>query len=83
MTINKRALLKKLDEIDRLEKLSDDLMDTDEDASDEAYAQMWAVAREVADEIIRLTSGQIEKNIALKMVFHKREKIKDLVRRLA
>lgn len=82
MTAEKR-LLTKLKEIDRLDKLSTDLMDTDEEASDLAYEKMWAVAREVADVIVKSTFGKINNKIALTMIFHKRDKLIALCKRFA
>lgn len=69
------SLLQKLNEIEQLDKLSMDLMDTDEDASDKAYSEMWALVNEVAAEIQKITSGQIDNNLAKRMVFHQRDKL--------
>lgn len=78
-----KNLLKKLEEIDRLNKLSDDLMDTDEEASDKAYGQMWDLAKEVADTLVKITKGQINRQVALKMVWSMRPQLVNLCKRFA
>jgi ABC-type uncharacterized transport system substrate-binding protein len=82
MTAEKK-MLNQLKEIERLDKLSSDLMDTDEDASDKAYDKMWALAEDVANLISKSTFGQITRKTALYMVFHKREKLIALCKKFA
>ena len=43
-----KRMLAQLKKIERLDKLSSDLLDTDESASDKAYADMWKLVEEVA-----------------------------------
>ena len=82
MTAEKK-MLNQLKEIERLDKLSSDLMDTDEDASDKAYGKMWTLAEDVASLISKSTFGKITRKIALYMVFHQRDKLITLCKRFA
>lgn len=77
-------MLAQLKEIERLDKLSSDLLDTDESASDKAYEDMWKLVEEVASLISRSTFGQItEKKTARYMVFHQRDELIALCKRFA
>lgn len=78
-----KKMLNQLNEIERLNKLSLDLMDTDEEASDKAYSKMWKLAEDVANLISKSTFGQITRKTALYMVFHQREKLIALCKRFA
>ena len=82
MTAEKK-MLNQLKEIERLDKLSSDLMDTDEDASDKAYGKMWTLAEDVASLISKSTFGKITRKTALYMVFHQRDKLITLCKRFA
>lgn len=82
MTAEKK-MLNQLKEIERLDKLSSDLMDTDEDASDKAYSKMWTLAEDVASLISKSTFGKITRKTALYMVFNQREKLITLCKRFA
>lgn len=82
MTAEKK-MLNQLKEIERLDKLSSDLMDTDEDASDKAYSEMWTLAEDVASLISKSTFGKITRKTALYMVFHQRDKLITLCKRFA
>lgn len=82
MTAEKK-MLNQLKEIERLDKLSSDLMDTDEDASDKAYDKMWTLAEDVASLISKSTFGKITRKTALYMVFHQRDKLITLCKRFA
>ena len=78
-----KRMLAQLKEIERLDKLSSDLLDTDESASDKAYADMWKLVEEVASLINRSTFGQITEKTARYMVFHQRDKLIALCKRFA
>ena len=82
MTAEKK-MLNQLKVIERLDKLSSDLMDTDEDASDKAYSKMWTLAEDVASLISKSTFGKITRKTALYMVFHQRDKLITLCKRFA
>ena len=78
-----QKMLAQLKEIDRLDKLSDSLIETDEAASDEAYSKMWKLVEEVATLIVKSTHGQITNRIAVQMILYKREKLTALCKRFA
>lgn len=78
-----KRMLKQLEEIDRLHKLSLELMDTDKEASDKAYDDMWNIADEVVTLIVKSTFGQINEKTARYMVFHMRDRLTDLCRKFA
>ena len=79
-----KKMLNQLNEIERLNKLSDTLDDEGrEDESMEAYHKMWKLAEDVADLINKSTFGQITRKTALYMVFHQREKLIALCKRFA
>ena len=82
MTAEKK-MLAKLNEIDRLDKLSESLEECDPEAADRAYSEMWKVVNEVADTITKSTRGQITRPIALKMIWHKRPQLIDLCKRFS
>lgn len=82
MTAEKK-MLTQLREIDRLDKLYMALIDTDEDASDKAYEQMWNLVDEVATLIVKSTSGRITETVAKRMIFHKRPQLIALCKRFA
>ena len=79
-----KLMLNKLNEIDRLNRLSDELDDKgDEEGSMNAYSRMWKLVNEVAEIIVNSTKGQISAGIAKRMVFHFRPQLIALCKRFS
>ena len=77
-----KTMLNKLNEIDRLNRLSDELDDKgDEEGSMKAYNRMWKLVNEVSEVIVHSTRGQINSNVAKRMVFHMRPQLIALCKR--
>ena len=77
-----KTMLNKLNEIDRLNRLSDELDDKgDEEGSMKAYSRMWKLVSEVSEVIVHSTRGQINSNVAKRMVFHMRPQLIALCKR--
>lgn len=77
-----KTMLNKLNEIDRLNRLSDEQDDTgDEEGSMKAYSRMWKLVNEVSEVIVHSTRGQINSNVAKRMVFHMRPQLIALCKR--
>ena len=59
------------------DKLNDIVFDesVEEADQDEAYEQFWVVLRKIADVIVEVTDGKIDKETALKMAARKRKEI--------
>jgi hypothetical protein len=53
----------------------------DEDTTDAAYAKYWVYLKKIAAIIVDLI--KVDENTALKMAIHKKEKIIDLLSRMA
>ena len=79
-----KLMLNKLNEIDRLDRLSDELDDKgDEEGSMKAYSRMWKLVNEVAEIIVNSSKGQISTGIAKRMVFHHRPQLIALCKRFS
>ena len=84
MKTAEQKMLAQLEEIDRLDKLSDRLDDEGkEDEAMDTYHKMWELVDEVATLICKSTFGKIDEMTAKRMVVHQREKLIALCKRFA
>ena len=66
-----RELKAALEKMNRLYEESDRLFLIDEDASDKLYSDAYAVQTEIADTLVKVTSGIIDRKTAHTMIFRK------------
>lgn len=78
-----KDLVAKIDEAQRLYKLSDEMEDIDEAKADELYAEAYKLNEEVAQQIVKITSGKIDQKTAGQMVWQYPDKIKAILNRAA
>jgi hypothetical protein len=64
-------------------KAISDGFDEDSDEADMAYNTYWEAIREAAAQLVKISHGRIEKNVAIRMVIHQRGKILALLARTA
>ena len=66
-----REMKSALDKMNRLYEESDRLFLDDEDASDRLYQEGFAIQAEIADTLVKISFGCIDKKTANTMVFKK------------
>ena len=76
-----KKLNEKIDEVQRLFKLSDELLETDEPEADRLYAEAYRLNGEAAEEISRITGGRIDVEAASHMVWEYPERLKEILKK--
>ena len=84
-----KELLKKLEEAEKRANAADEAWGNDPENEqleiefDEAYNEEWNARKAVINEIVRMTSGQIDEKTANTMLSVKRNELKALIERMA
>ncbi len=76
MSINEMMIDLKAAEIHHSQAMNETL---DEDTQDKEYMYFWEACKRIAENLVKLTNGAIDKQTALKMAVHKRNEIERII----
>lgn len=76
-------LIAKIDKVQWLRKLSDELEEMDEAKADEMYSKAYKLNQEAAQEIVKIVKGQLDIKTVSMMTWQHPDKIKAILNRAA